>query len=93
DVGAAADQVAVARNNQRVAHEALEMTQERFQAGVINTVELVQAQQAVVTADEDFINSVYAHNLAKLTLARALGDAPSTWPQFLPVAPPPASRQ
>jgi len=87
DLGAAASQVVVAQNNLKVAHEALQMTRDRFQAGVINTVELIQAQQAVATAEQDYINSVYAHNLAKLTLARALGDAPASWTQYLATAP------
>ncbi|MGH9394229.1 MAG: TolC family protein, partial [Terriglobales bacterium] len=84
DLGAAASQVSVAADNLKVALEALEMARERFQAGVINTVELIQAQQAVATAQENRIDSVYAHNVAKLTLARALGNAPATWATYLP---------
>lgn len=83
DLDAAASQVKVAQGNLKVAHEALQMTRDRFDAGVINTVELIQAQQQVATAEQDYINSVYAHNVAKLTLVRVLGDAPATWDQFL----------
>jgi len=86
DLDAAASQVTVAQNNLKVAQEALEMAHERFQAGVINTVELIQAQQAVATAQENQIDSVYAHNVAKLTLARALGNAPARWNAFLPAS-------
>lgn len=85
DLATAADQVKVAQNNLTVAREALSMARDRFQAGVSNTVELIQAQQQVAVADQDLINSTYAHNLAKLTLARALGDAPAVWPQYLSV--------
>ncbi len=85
DLSAAASEVSVARANLTVAREALQMTRDRFQAGVINTVELIQAQQAVATAEQDWINSVYADNVAKLTLARALGDAQASWPKYLPV--------
>ena len=42
---------------------------------MINTVEVVQAQQTVASAQLDLIDSVFAHNLAKLSLARALGQA------------------
>jgi hypothetical protein len=33
------------------------------------------------SADLDYINSVFAHNLAKLSLARATGTLASTLPQ------------
>ncbi|MGH9477891.1 MAG: TolC family protein, partial [Terriglobales bacterium] len=85
DLATAADQVKVAQNNLTIANEALSMARDRFQAGVSNTVELIQAQQQAAVAEQDVINSTYAHNLAKLTLARTLGDAPASWPQFLPV--------
>lgn len=85
DLQAAASQVDVAQRNLQTAHETLSMAQMRFQAGVINTVELVQSQQSVATAELDYINSVYAHNVAKLSLARALGIAAQSWPQFLRV--------
>ena len=73
DLEVAAGQVEVARKNLQVAQETLEMTRARMEAGVINTVEVVQAQQTVSSAQLDLIDSVFAHNLAKLSLARALG--------------------
>jgi hypothetical protein len=33
----------------------------------------------------DYINSVFAHNVAKLTLARAIGQAADKLPQFLEI--------
>ena len=38
-------------------------------------MEVVQSQDSVAGADLDYINSVFAHNLAKLALARAVGQA------------------
>jgi len=76
DLEAAAGQVAVAKQNAQVAQETLEMTQARMQAGVVNTLEVVQAQQTVAMAQLDLIDAIFAHNLAKLSLARALGHAP-----------------
>ena len=73
----------MARKNLQVAQEALEMTRERMEAGVINTVEVVQAQQTVSSAQLDLINSIFAHNLAKLSLARALGHAAEQMPTLL----------
>jgi len=37
----------------------------------------------VVTANFDYINAVFAHNLAKLSLARAVGRAAEQLPQYL----------
>ncbi len=83
DLEAAAAQVVVARRNVQVAQETLEMTRERMKAGVINTLEVVQAQQTVSSAQLDLIDSVFAHNLAKLSLARALGHATEHLPSLL----------
>ncbi len=63
--------------------ETLELTRQRFEAGVTNNVEVVQAQESLASADLDYINSVFAHNVAKLSLARALGAAAESLPQFL----------
>jgi len=35
----------------------------------------VQAQEAVASAHESYIQSLYAHNLSKVELAHAIGDA------------------
>ena len=83
DLEAAAGQVEVARKNLQVAQETLQMTRARMEAGVINTVEVVQAQQTVSSAQLDLINSVFAHNLAKLNLARDLGHAAGQLPALL----------
>jgi outer membrane protein TolC len=53
DLEAAAGQVEVARKNLQVAQETLEMARARMEAGVINTVEVVQAQQTVSSAQLD----------------------------------------
>ena len=83
DLEAAAGQVEVARKNLQVAQETLQMARARMEAGVINTVEVVQAQQTVSSAQLDVINSVFAHNLAKLNLARDLGHAAEQLPTLL----------
>jgi outer membrane protein TolC len=75
--------VEVARKNLDVAREALDMSRARMEAGVVNTVEVVQAQQTVATAQLDLIDSVFAHNVAKLSLARALGHAGERLPSLL----------
>jgi hypothetical protein len=53
------------------------------EAGVAESVELVQSQEALATAELDYVNSLFAHNLAKLTLARSTGRAVEVLPKFL----------
>jgi outer membrane protein TolC len=77
DVKAAAAAVDVARQQQTLAEDELRQAQDRFQAGVATSVELVQAQDAVARGSEQYIESVYEHNLAKARLARALGEVES----------------
>jgi len=71
----AADQVNVARSNIDLAQETLIQSRDRFSAGVTDTVEVVQSQEAVATAHEQYISSLYNYNYAKISLARALGIA------------------
>jgi outer membrane protein TolC len=75
DLEAAGGQVEVAVTNVQVTKETLDLTRQRFDAGVTDNVEVVQAQESVAGAELDYINSVFAHNLAKLSLARAVGGA------------------
>lgn len=83
DVQTAASQIDVAKDNQLVSRQTLDLTRQRFEAGITDAVEVVQAQESVATADLDYINSIFAHNLAKLTLARAIGHAEENLQTFL----------
>ena len=85
DLQAAASQVDVARQNIALMEETLRQTRQRFEAGVSENVEVVQSQESVAGSNLDYIDSVFAHNLAKLSLARALGSAADRMPQFLAV--------
>lgn len=82
-LNAAESQVHLAERNRELAHESLTQSVDRFIAGVTDTVEVVQAEQAVVQADDEQITALYDHNLAKLSLARAMGAAEETLPQLL----------
>ncbi len=75
DLNSAAQQVEVARSSVDLAEQALTQSRDRFAAGVTDNLEVVQAQEAVASAHESYIESLYAHNLAKVELARAIGDA------------------
>lgn len=83
DLVAAADQVDVARSNVDLAEDTLRQARDRFRDGIADTVEVVQAQQSVVQAHDDFVAAVFSHNLAKVSLARAIGDAEHALPRYL----------
>jgi outer membrane protein TolC len=67
------EQVDVAKSNIDLADQTLEQARDRFRAGVTDTVEVVQAQEAVASAHESYISSLYRDNYAKISLARAMG--------------------
>jgi outer membrane protein TolC len=75
DLRAADSAVRVAEKNSQLAQHTLEQARDRFMNGVTNNLEVIQAQQDVAAANENYISSLFAHNLAKLTLLRALGSA------------------
>jgi outer membrane protein TolC len=68
-----AEQVDVARSNIDLAQQTLDQSRDRFAAGVTDTVEVVQSQEQVATANDSYINSLYNFNYAKISLARAMG--------------------
>jgi outer membrane protein TolC len=75
DLKSAADQVEVAQSTVNLADQALIQSRDRFAAGVTDNLEVIQAQEAVASAHENLISSLYLHNLAKVSYARALGRA------------------
>jgi outer membrane protein TolC len=75
DLSAAAEQVDVARSSVDLAEQAFTQSRDRFAAGVTDNLEVVQAQEAVASAHESYIQSLYSHNLARLELAHAIGEA------------------
>jgi outer membrane protein TolC len=83
DLSSAADQVVVAESNVSLSHQTLKQSRDRFAAGITTSVEVVQSEQAVAQADADYISAVYEHNLAKITLSRAMGQTESNLRQFL----------
>jgi outer membrane protein TolC len=83
DLGTAASQVELSKKNQQVARDNLRLTQEKYEAGVSDSVEVSQARQSVASADLDYITALFAHNLAKLSLARSLGGAESRLGAYL----------
>jgi outer membrane protein TolC len=83
DIQAAEKSVDVARSNVQLAGEALSEAQQRYKAGVSDNLAVSQAQQAVAQANEQYVAALYQHNIAKLSLARALGVAQSDYKNYL----------
>jgi outer membrane protein TolC len=75
DLQAADSAVKVAEKNSQLAQRTLDQARDRFLNGVTNNLEVIEAQQDVAAANENYISSLFAHNLAKLTLLRAMGSA------------------
>ncbi len=83
DMESTSQQVQVATSALTLAKEQLQQARDRFAAGVVNSLEVVQSQEALATADENYISSLYSNNVAKASLARAVGGAERTVEQFL----------
>lgn len=79
----AVGQIQLATSNRTYAAETLTEARDRFGAGVATTVEVVQAEEQVAGAENDYISSLFSVNLAKLSLARATGEAESAVPDLL----------
>lgn len=78
----AEERVNVAQSNVDLAEQTLSQARDRFSAGVTNTVEVVQAQEQLAAAHQQYISSLYLDNYAKISLARALGVAENGVKQY-----------
>ncbi len=83
DLKTAAELVAVAQDNLNLANQTLTQARDRFTAGVADNLEVVQAQDSVASANDSLISAIYAHNLAKVSLARAVGEAETSLKEFM----------
>jgi len=73
DIASTQKQVEVAKSSVELAAEALSEAQQRYANGVSDNLAVSQAEQSVAQADDQYVTSLYRHNVAKLSLARALG--------------------
>lgn len=73
DIASAQKQVEVAHSSVDLATEALSEAQQRYANGVSDNLAVSQAEQSVAQANDQYVTSLYRHNIAKLSLARALG--------------------
>jgi outer membrane protein TolC len=82
DLQAAGEQVSVAMSNVDLAERTLTQARDRFASGATDNIEVVQAQETVASANESYISSLYAYNLARVELARATGSAERGFRQY-----------
>lgn len=73
DIASTEKQVEVARSSMELASEALSEAQQRYANGISDNLAVSEAQQSVAQANDQYVTSLYRHNVAKLSLARALG--------------------
>ncbi len=83
DLKSSDERLLVAKSNVDLANEQVAQAQDRFAAGVVSNIEVVLAQDTLAVATEDYISSLYAHNVAKASLAEALGLAASGYERIL----------
>jgi outer membrane protein TolC len=83
NLNSSSDLVAVAKSNMDLANQTLKQAQDRFLSGVADNLEVVQAQESVASAEQSYIASSYSYNLAKVSLAQAIGIAEQSALQYL----------
>jgi outer membrane protein TolC len=83
DLDATAQEVSVEKSAVTLATQNLDQSRDRFVSGVTDNIEVVQAQDALAIANDAYIASVYSHNLAKISLARATGVAESRFAEYV----------
>ena len=73
ELGAEHNEVEVASQAVDLASEALQQARHRFEAGVSNNIEVIQAQDELARATDNKINALYRLNQSRADLARAMG--------------------
>jgi len=82
DIASAAKLVEATKSNAALADETLGEAQERYKAGVADNLAVSEAQSVDEQASDAYIAALYRHNMAKLSLARALGVAATSYKDY-----------
>ena len=83
DLDATTQQLDVAAKARELAAQQLTQARDRFAAGVASNIEVVQAQDAVAVATEQFIAAQYGQTLARAALSRGMGSVEEVLRQIL----------
>lgn len=83
DLQDTAQEVSVESNAVQLATQTLQQSRDRFASGVTDNIEVVQAQESLADANDAYIASLYRYNIAKISMARAIGVAESSYALYL----------
>jgi outer membrane protein TolC len=83
DLQAIGEELQVATRARELANQQLTQSRDRFAAGVASNIEVVQAQEAVALASEQYISALYGFSVAKGVLAQSLGTAEEAVAKYL----------
>jgi len=83
DLKATDEELQTATRARELANLQLTQSRDRFAAGVASNIEVVQSQEAVAQASEQYIAALYGFNVAKAVLARSLGTAEDAVARYL----------
>lgn len=67
-------QIAVAQKQKNLAEEELKLARIRYEEGVADNREVIDAQNNLAQAEDNLVDGVYLYHLARIELARAKGD-------------------
>src|ERR1700682_1720935 len=73
NLDSARNQVRVANLGVQLSKEEVDQARDRFNAGVANNIEVIQAQDSLARANDNQIAALYRFNQARADLARAIG--------------------
>jgi outer membrane protein TolC len=83
DLQTAIKQFQAAQTSVELANQQLAQSRDRFAAGVAGSLEVTQSQEAVASANENYIASLYSLDFSQARLALVLGEAETKIRQFL----------
>lgn len=83
DLDATGQELQTATRGRELANQQLTQARDRFAAGVADNIEVIQAQEAVSAANEQYIAALYGFNVSKALLARSLGTAEDAVEKYL----------
>jgi outer membrane protein TolC len=84
DAGSRNAQITVAETSLGLAREELRLAQQRYQQGVADNREVVEAQNRLAIADDNFVEAVFQYNLSRVELARAKGEVKAVLAEKIP---------
>ena len=83
DLKATEEELQTATRARELADLQLTQSRDRFAAGVTSNIEVVQSQEVVAQASEQYIAALYGFNVSKAVLARSLGTAEEAVAKYL----------